>query len=139
MDTTIAPASLRPTSGPGADDLVASPGAADAGAAAHFQSLMEPSGTPAATDVGASAAVQPVEGPRTLGDKMLGGLQNLSSDLQDTWQSISKVLNDANGTFSTQDMLKVQMSLATMSIQYEMLGKAASRSTQNIDQLVKLQ
>lgn len=137
MDTTIAPVSLRQTPALGADDLVASPGAADVGAAARFQSLMEQPGTPAVAD--ADAAVQPVEGPRTLGDKMLGGLQNLSTDLQDTWKSITEVLDGKNGVFSTQDMLKVQMSLATMSIQYEMLGKAASRSTQNIDQLVKLQ
>lgn len=86
--------------------------------------------------MGASAPA--VQGPRTLGDQVLAGMQNLSEDFQQSWKSVSAAL-ESGSAMTTSDMLKLQMGLTQMSIQYELVGKAISRSTQNLDQLVKLQ
>ena len=38
-----------------------------------------------------------------------------------------------------QDLLKLQLQLVQVSVQYDLVGKAVSRSTQNFDQLVRIQ
>lgn len=53
---------------------------------------------------------------------------------------MSGVLNStASASLNIQDMLKLQMQLVQTSFQYELVGKAISRSTQNLDQLVRIQ
>lgn len=74
----------------------------------------------------------------TLGDAILGGIQNLSSEFQQSWRTVHAALESGNQMTMTE-MLKLQMGLVQVSVQYEMMGKAISRSTQNIDQLVKMQ
>jgi len=136
MDVTIIPVALQPSLG--VDDLAPTPGAADAGAVARFSELMT---VPDAADgVDAPAAVEAAAptGTATLGDNILGGLQHLSTELQQTWSSVGSALNGA-GALGMQDLLKMQLGLSQMSVQYELVGKAVSRSTQNLDQLVKLQ
>ena len=39
---------------------------------------------------------------------------------------------------SIADMLRLQADLVQISVQYEMVGKAVSRTTQNIDTLVRM-
>ena len=87
------------------------------------------------TDTGNQADGEPE--PRSAGEAILNGVRNLSSDFQSTWQSVAHALDGNQVTMS--DMLKLQLTLVQMSVQYEMVGKAISRSTQNIDQLVKMQ
>lgn len=126
---------------PGTDALqrVEGPGLADAGDSARFAALME---APATADpmpaTPAVSGVATTEG-RTLGDNILGGLQRLSNDLQQSWANVGDALSHMGAQPSVHDMLAVQMHLSTMSVQYELVSKAVSRSTQNIDQLVKLQ
>jgi type III secretion protein I len=130
---------LAPALAPSAPDeafVADSPGAADPQDAQRFAALME-----ARVNDDGTAAVQsaaPAEG-RTLGDNILGGLQRLSTDLQHTWTNVGDALSRMGPQPSVHDMLAVQMHLSTMSVQYELVSKAVSRSTQNIDQLVKLQ
>lgn len=128
---------------------------ADQLAVARFAEIMDAQPTPVAQAVQTSlAAVSPsqaslmgggsevsasaVQGPRTLGDQVLAGMQNLSEDFQQSWKTVSAAL-ESGSAMTTSDMLKLQMGLTQMSIQYELVGKAISRSTQNLDQLVKLQ
>lgn len=87
---------------------------------------------------GPERATSSVQGSRTLGDQVLAGMQNLSEDFQQSWKTVSAAL-ESGSAMTTSDMLKLQMGLTQMSIQYELVGKAISRSTQNLDQLVKLQ
>ena len=42
-------------------------------------------------------------------------------------------------SWNVAELLKVQVALMQISVQYELIGKAVSRSTQNLDQLVKVQ
>ncbi|MBS1196642.1 MAG: EscI/YscI/HrpB family type secretion system inner rod protein [Proteobacteria bacterium] len=73
-----------------------------------------------------------------LGDRILNGLQGVSTDFQQSWKNVTAVLEGGN-TMTAADLLKMQMNLTQMSIQYDLVGKVISRSTQNIEQLVKIQ
>ncbi|HZY20510.1 MAG TPA: type III secretion system inner rod subunit SctI [Ramlibacter sp.] len=121
-----APAVHAPTAAP--DDL----------AAARFSELMDVQPTATAQAVQEAFAPAAVAGPRTLGDAILGGMQNLSTEFQQSWRTVNAAL-DAGANMTMAEMLKLQIGVAQMSVQYDMVGKAISRSTQNIDQLVKMQ
>jgi len=73
----------------------------------------------------------------TMGERILSGLNNLSSDFQQSWKNVNDVL-DGGGSLTTAEMLKLQMNLTQMSIQYDLVGKVLSKSTSNIEQLVKI-
>lgn len=126
------------------------PVAPEAANTAYFSSLMAaaPAGEPAVVaavsgtapaDVSATAAVTPLSTRgMTLGETVLQGMQNVSTDLQKSWSTVGQVL-EGSTSLSVSDLLKVQMGLIQTSVQFEFMGKVVGRSTQNIDQLVKLQ
>lgn len=118
----------------GSDDLVAPAAAPSDENATRFSDAMEGEEVDALQLDG----VQKAPAGGTLGDRVLSGLQNVSTDLQKTWHSVETALNQP-GELGVRDLLKLQFGLATMSVQYELIGKVVSRSTQDIDQLVKLQ
>lgn len=125
-----------PTPAPAAAAQPASPSAT-----ARFEQIMSATPPPpdlagAASVVGASGFVAPAN--PSLGDNILAGMQNLSTDFQQSWKSVNAAL-EAGSNMTTTDMLKLQLGLTQMSVQYDLIGKAISRSTQNLDQLVKLQ
>lgn len=118
----------------------AAPVAADPLATARFAELMG-GAPPAVADPSAPAANPPAlppPGERSVGDAVLAGMQNLSGEFKASWQMVQSTL-DSGQAMTLPDMLKMQMGLAQMSIQHELIGKAVSRSAQNLDQLVKLQ
>ena len=75
--------------------------------------------------------------PRTLGDAILQGLQSASNDITRAWASTGEVLNKPDITVS--DMLRVQTMLLQSAVQYELVGKAVSKSTQSIENILKTQ
>lgn len=121
-----------------------STGAPDDLAAARFRTLMQaPASEPTPTAVASVAAHNPptVVSPPTdasLGDRVLNGMQSVSGEFQNIWQSVSNTLASAE-PLDTRAMLKLQLQLSQVSVQYELLGKVVGRSTQNIDQLVRIQ
>ena len=136
MDIKIDPLVLTPSLT--LDDPAPSPGGLDASAAARFAEIMDrpdavAGGAPAAAVDGTQAVT------RTMGDNILNGLQHMSTEMQQTWTSVGGALDGAGNKLGMHDLLRMQLGLSQMSIQYELVGKAVSRSTQNIDQLVKLQ
>lgn len=121
--------------------------APDAAATQRFSALMQPS---AAEGVGAVVAALPaadmpalepaaVKGPASVGDRVLNGMQNVSDEFRGHWTRVSEMLRAHNPELSMESMLKLQMHLTQASMQYDMLGKAVSRATQNFDQLVRVQ
>jgi type III secretion protein I len=118
----------------------AATGPADPLATARFEQVMniQPVPLAPATAEANAAALAIPTGPRTMGDSILSGMQNLSTDFQQSWKSVSAAL-EAGDTMTTTDLLKLQLGLTQMSVQYDLVGKAISRSTQNLDQLGKLQ
>lgn len=122
----------------------------DASATARFTALMQaPPIAPSAIDsVAASMAAQPAaassavaaqQGPSSVGDRILAGMQGVSSDFQSAWKSVSASLDANSQSMGMQDLLKLQLQLVQVSVQYDLVGKAVSRSTQNFDQLVRIQ
>lgn len=129
----VLPAPVAPTAVP------------DASATARFAALMQSpaaAGTPA-MDHSASAAATAmhpaIDSPTSVGDRILAGMQGVSSDFQSAWKSVAATLDASADTMGMQDMLKLQMQLVQVSVQYDLVGKAVSRSTQNFDQLVRVQ
>lgn len=75
---------------------------------------------------------------KTLGNQILTGLQSASADYAQKWQNVTAGLTDLASQPSTASMLKVQSEMLQVSVQYELVGKAVARSTQNIDTLVRM-
>ena len=142
--------SLAPLSNQMATLAPVASAAPDAMAAARFAELMaQPADATAASNalqpldrMSTQSVSQPpaLDADSSVGDRILNGLQSVSGDFRTTWDSVSGVLNStASASLNIQDMLKLQMQLVQTSFQYELVGKAISRSTQNLDQLVRIQ
>lgn len=95
----------------------------------------------AATPEVSSAAVAAVGtgSSSSMGERILSGMQGVSGTMQASWKNIAGVLEGSAGNVNVQDMLKLQMNLMQVTMQYELVGKAVSRAGQNIDHLVRLQ
>lgn len=121
---------------------VQAPLAADPLAMERFAELMggtQPT-APAALNESTAALALPPPPPqdRTMGDSILASMQSVSSGFKQSMGMVQAAL-DSGQAMTMSDMLRVQMGLAQVSVQYELVGKAVSRAAQNLDQLVKLQ
>ena len=74
---------------------------------------------------------------KTLGDAILNTLNTASTQMNQTWHQAAQAV--ANKELNMADMLQLQMSVIQTSIQYELLSKGISKSTQNLDQILKTQ
>ena len=111
----------------------------------RFNAMMQAASTAPATapsaavSVGASNwAAATGEASGTLGGQILDGLKSVSTDYAHRWQEVRVGINEMVHSPSASNMLKVQSELLQVSMQYELVGKAISRSTQNIDTLVRM-
>ena len=105
-------------------------GAGDVGAVSQDPASVVVGTQPASTQANPSA-------PRTLGDAILQGLQSASNDITNAWRATGEVLNKPDITVS--DMLRVQTMLLQSAVQYELVGKAVSKSTQSLENILKTQ
>lgn len=142
MDATALTLKLEREPSFGLDDAVPVRGTPDAGAVGRFNDYMDTPAanadgvapvTPAAAEDAAARATRV-----TPGDGILNGLNSLGADMSHGWQSVKDVLASGN-TPDIKDMLSIQVSLIGLSMHYELVNKCVTRSTQNLDQLVKLQ
>ncbi|MGE8658753.1 MAG: type III secretion system inner rod subunit SctI [Achromobacter sp.] len=76
--------------------------------------------------------------PATLGNQILASLRSTTSEYSEKWQNISGRLDAMSSAPAIADMLRLQADLVQVSVQYELVGKAVSRTTQNIDSLVRM-
>jgi type III secretion system YscI/HrpB-like protein len=79
-----------------------------------------------------------VAAPATMGDGILAGMQNLSDNFKKVHADVVRTL-DNTGDMNLSDMLKLQMHLSEMSFQWDAFSKVVTKSTQNLEQLLKLQ
>ncbi|MET4580099.1 type III secretion system inner rod subunit SctI [Ottowia thiooxydans] len=109
-------------------------------AAARFAAIMNaPEVAPVAVAAEPSAALASVSATsETRGDRMLASLQGVSEDFRNTWTTLQTELQ-SDQSMSLRDMMNLQLQVTQMSVQFELLGKVVSRSTQNFDQLVRVQ
>lgn len=113
---------------------------ADALATAQFSNLMAaPDATPVQPPIATNATVRAaaLEAP-SMGENILKSLQSVSSEFKQNVSNVTASL-EAGTNMGISELLKVQMGLMQMSVQIEMVGKGISRTTQNLDQLVKIQ
>ena len=94
---------------------------------------------------GVSAALQSAFAPSapdaaqaTLGGQILSGLKGVATDFSGKWGAITQGLDQMGGKPAISDLLRLQTELLQVSVQYELVGKAVSRSTQNIDTLIRM-
>jgi type III secretion system YscI/HrpB-like protein len=73
-----------------------------------------------------------------MGDGILAGMQNLSDNFKKVHADVVRTL-DNTGDMNLSDMLKLQMHLSEMSFQWDAFSKVVTKSTQNLEQLLKLQ
>lgn len=110
----------------------------------RFTAMMSaaPPSVPAVTDFPAAplahGPVSSAQHGQSLGSQILAGLQSASANYSQHWRNLSVGLDQMVRHPSAANMLKVQSELLQASVQYELVGKAVSRSTQNIDTLVRM-
>ncbi|MDQ8033443.1 EscI/YscI/HrpB family type III secretion system inner rod protein [Bordetella genomosp. 1] len=116
-----------------------------ADATERFNRVMGAADPEVGAPTGVHAALQaafaaPADGaaPATLGSQILSGLQSTTGDFSQKWQGIAANLDRLGAQSSLSDMLRLQGELLQVSVQYELVGKAVARTTQNIDTLVRM-
>ena len=82
--------------------------------------------------------VEPVE-PPSLGDAILDGVEKMKSNHDARVDAIEQQLAEADGEMSVQDCLKLQFEVMQMSIEQEVTGKIADKSSQGVQTLFKNQ
>ena len=114
--------------------------APSASAAARFAELMAQDGVPSARDglAEAVAGAYP-QRPATLGDQVLNSLQKVQDGFGEGIAKVGRMLEPGAAAPGVPELLRMQLAMAQLSVQVEVLGKAIGRSTQNIDQLVRMQ
>lgn len=86
-----------------------------------------------------TAFAPPVDAaPQTLGNQILSSLRTTTTEYADKWQGISGRLDAMGSRPNVADMMRLQADLLQVSVNYEMVSKAVSRTTQNIDSLVRM-
>lgn len=86
-----------------------------------------------------TAFAPPVDAaPQTLGNQILASLRSTTTEYSEKWLGISGRLDAMATQPSVADMMRLQADLLHVSVNYEMVSKAVSRTTQNIDSLVRM-
>ena len=118
------------------------PPRADSLAAERFNAVMNAS-DPAPTNA-TQAALESAFAPAsidtmpTLGGQILSGLRGVATDLSTKWQGLTAGVDNLAHQPTVTDVLRLQGQMLQISVQYEFVGKVVSRSTQNIDSLVRM-
>jgi len=103
----------------------------------RFSDLMDGSG------VEPVGAVQQLDGStsitRTMGDIILAKLDSVGSKFTTAVEKVHHRLETLPQTLSLPELLKLQIEVATVSLEVELVGKGVSKAVQHVDQLSKLQ
>lgn len=135
LNVAVAPA-IEPQTVPG---LPATPSTAQI---ERFNAVMQADSASSAP--GLAAVQASTEAPKSilnLGEQILGKLQHTSGELQTQWQHITNNLNTAHTAAkpNVSHLLHTQAQLLQVSVHYELISKAVSKATQNVDSMVKMQ
>jgi type III secretion system YscI/HrpB-like protein len=92
----------------------------------------------------ASAASSATAGPSStapvnLGNAILDGLDHLRDRMKDGWSAAVAPLDSANGPMSAAGLLQVQSGVLQVGFETQLIGTIAGKTSQSIDQLVKMQ
>lgn len=141
MIETVALAQAAAAAAPTVGPVVRPPAVADPDAVARFAELMAAAPPPpvAPAPMAASIAGAYPLRPATLGDQVLGSLQRVQNDWHGKLEAVGRMMEPGAPAPGVSELLRMQLGMAHMSVQLEVVGKTIARSTQNIDQLVRMQ
>ena len=133
---------MEPISGTGALGTIvaqlgtqAAPAASEADATRFAQLVQSPAAPVQTAPVAATDnAIAP-----TPGESILNGMSSLGTEFRDSWAALQQMLARPAGDMTVAEMLRMQLQMVQLSVQVEMVGKTVSKTTQNLDQLAKLQ
>ena len=109
----------------------------------RFQNAMatdptkSPSSAGAASGLATPAAIAAASPDVSLGDRILNTLETSSTRIRSAWAEADQALRRPD--MQMTDMLRLQMTVLEASIQYDLLSKGISKSTQNLDQILRTQ
>ncbi|MHA3904749.1 EscI/YscI/HrpB family type III secretion system inner rod protein [Castellaniella sp. WN] len=83
-------------------------------------------------------AAAPPDAAPTLGGQILNGLRGVAADVSGRWEDIARGLDSMGARPAAGEMLRLQTELLKVSVQYELVGKAVSGTTDDIDTLVRM-
>jgi type III secretion protein I len=104
--------------------------------ATRFAEMVQPV---AVLEPPSASTLEPVAPTGTPGDSIIEGMKSLGVEFRESWSAMKVALNGPMEQMTLADMLRVQMQMLQVAVQVEFIGKAVSKSTQNIDQLTKMQ
>lgn len=79
-----------------------------------------------------------IDNPASLGDRILASVDQMRTGYQETMQRIDTNLqSDPAPETRMRDMMEMFVDITRLSLQQEVLGKLAGKSTQNLDTLLK--
>ncbi len=114
------------------------PEAVPASDAERFRQLMNAPATPtSASELGRPLATGSGVASPSLGQTLVGTMQDLSADTRARFARAEAVLSKPDLTMS--DLLSLQFTLLQTSVQFEIASKGISKLTQNIDSVLKTQ
>jgi type III secretion system YscI/HrpB-like protein len=139
--TPVTPAATAPAADPAhvaqfraSLDSVSPSGSADISGALPMPAA---SVAPSATAGSSSAPAPSGTAPPSLGDAILNGLDHLRGHLKAGWASAVAPLE--GGPVSAAGMLQAQAGLQQMGFETQLIATVAGKTSQSIDQLVKMQ
>ena len=104
--------------------------------ATRFAEMVQPMAAPGDVSLASLAGVEPTGTP---GDSILEGMKSLGSDFRESWSAMKAALDRPLDQMTLADMMRLQLQMVQLSVQVELIGKAVSKASSNIDQLSKLQ
>lgn len=78
-------------------------------------------------------------GTKNLGDVLLKRLDVIGNNFTKNIQKTHQLLDTLPSDLRVQDMMKLQLEMASMSLEVELVGKGVQKAVQHVDQLTKLQ
>jgi len=79
----------------------------------------------------------PSNNAHCMDNRILEGMQKLKSGYDEKVSAINDAVNI--GQLTVQDVMKLQLEIAKLQMQEELMAKTASKTTQNVDTLLKSQ
>ena len=83
-------------------------------------------------------AAMPPEASSTIGGQILSGLRSMSADFSSKWQNLAAGIESMSVQPTVVDMVRTQRQLLEVSMQYDLTSKVTSRTSQNIDSIVRM-
>jgi hypothetical protein len=76
---------------------------------------------------------------KTMGDVLLKRLDVVGNNFTKSIQRTHQILDTLPSDLRVQDMMRLQLEMASISLEVELVGKGVQKAVQHVDQLTKLQ